>query len=131
MVQNNPTCVQDCGEGWALNSVDDCVQQCPDTLIDSQGRYCDKKPTKYDWLSTPIFKEERDGVEVPIMACPDGMLEVEDGSACVKGYFEPKHATPSCGQGLVIDELTGPKCKSQCDLGYYSVFDYYCYAVCP
>ena len=58
------------------------------------------------------------------------MVEIEDGSACVKNYFEPKHATPSCEQGLVMDELTGPKCKTECAPGYHSVSDY-CYANCP
>ncbi len=76
------------------------------------GRYCDKTPNKFDWLDMPIFKEKNAaGVEVPVNPCPEGMAEIEDGSACVRGYFEPEHATPTCQEGLVIDELTGPKCK--------------------
>ena len=92
-----------------------------------EGRYCDKNPTKYDWLGHPIWLDE-DGT--PIDACPEDMAEIDDGSACVKKYFEPELENPSCQEGFVTDVITAPKCKRECAPGYLA-HSGFCYSVCP
>ncbi len=92
-----------------------------------QGRYCDKKPNQVDWLEHPIWLNE-DGS--PVDPCPLGMAEIEDGSACVKKYFEPEQENPTCQAGLVGDVLNAPKCRKECVSGYFPIFDF-CYGICP
>lgn len=58
------------------------------------------------------------------------MAEIEDGSACVKKYFEPELENPSCQSGFVMDVINAPKCRKECASGYFSHFDF-CYGVCP